>query len=63
MSESLSSSNRKFICTICDESFATNQVLQRHVDGVHLKMKFNCEFVIIKAHRKAVSKPTSIQFI
>ena len=45
MSEIQKSSSRKFTCDICNKDFANKRNLQTHINGVHLKVKFNCEFL------------------
>ena len=43
MSESSSSSIRKYKCDRCDKKFIALSHLKIHVDSIHLGVKFNCE--------------------
>merc|ERR1712000_581819 len=44
MSQSSSSSSRKFTCDKCNKNFANKRNLQTHINSIHLKVKFSCEF-------------------
>jgi len=52
MSESSSSSNRKYKCDRCDKKFDRLSGLKTHINSIHLKVKFNCELCDYQSTRK-----------
>merc|ERR1712000_591768 len=56
MSNFQTSSVRKHKCDRCDKKFDSPKDLKRHVNGVHLGVKFNCEICSAQFTQKSAVK-------